>query len=132
MDLNVSLQSLNLSLHFVVLHHQLLSLLTLVLQFSSELMVLKNGKSSCGLELLIVKRKEIGLCFLDLVEHLFPEFLSSLDLFPFFLVDLVQSLVLLCFEGRLQIVDLSVKFVSGFFEGLHLIAQLVELLVPGL
>ena len=54
MDLNVSLESVDLSLHFVVSEKKVFSLFTLVLQFSCQLLVLKDGKSGRGLELLIV------------------------------------------------------------------------------
>ena len=55
MDFDVSLQSLNLCLHFVVLEEQLLSLLGLILELSGELVVLENSEASGGLELLVVK-----------------------------------------------------------------------------
>ena len=50
-------------------------------------MILENCESSCGLQLLIIKGKQVGFSLLDLIEHFFTELFSGLDLLPFFFID---------------------------------------------
>ena len=45
MDSNISVENIDLGLHFVVSDEELLALLRLVLEFSGELMVLEDGKA---------------------------------------------------------------------------------------
>ena len=94
-DLDVSLERLNLRLHFVVLEEQLLSLLRLILQLSGQLVVLQNSQASGRLQLLVVKSKQVGFGLLDLVKHVLPQFLCRLDLLALLLIHLVYPLLLL-------------------------------------
>ena len=50
-------------------------------------MVLKNCQSCCGLQLLIIQGKQVGLSLLDLVKHFFTKLFSGLDLLSFFFID---------------------------------------------
>ena len=70
-NLNITLQRLDLSGHFIVFEKQLLGLFGLVFEFRGQLMILKNGQTSSSLKLLIIKSQKIGLSLFDLVEHLF-------------------------------------------------------------
>jgi hypothetical protein len=105
MDFDVSLQSLNLCLHFVVLEEQLLSLLGLILELSSELVVLEDSEASGGLELLVVKSEQVSFGLLDLVKHVLPEFLCRLDLLPLLFIDFVDPLLLLIVPSSLVLLE---------------------------
>lgn len=54
---DIAIERLDFLLHFVISKKQLLSLLTLVLQFSRQLVILQNCQTSCGLELLVIERQ---------------------------------------------------------------------------
>jgi hypothetical protein len=105
MDFDVSLQSLNLCLHFVVLEEQLLSLLGLILELSGELVVLEDSEASGGLELLVVKSEQVSFGLLDLVKHVLPQFLCRLDLLPLLFIDFVDPLLLLVVPSSLVLLE---------------------------
>ena len=105
MDFDVSLQSLYLCLHFVVLEEQLLSLLGLILELSGELVVLEDSEASGGLELFVVKSEQVSFGLLDLVKHVLPQFLCRLDLLPLLFIDFVDPLLLLVVPPSLVLLE---------------------------
>ena len=77
-----------------------------MLKFSGQLVVLENGETSRGLELLVIEREEIGLGLLDRLEHFLPQLLCFLDSVSFLLIYLFESEFLLFFARLLEIFDL--------------------------
>lgn len=71
-NLNVSFDFVDLGTHFVICEQQLLSLLGLMIQLSGQLVILQDGESCCGLQLLIIESQQIGFGFFDFVLHFFP------------------------------------------------------------
>jgi hypothetical protein len=93
----VSLQSFNLRLHLIVLVEQLLCLLGLVLELSGQLMVLEDGQTGGGLELLVIECQQVCFGLFDLVEHVFPQLLCCLDLLSLLLIDLAIQIQLILY-----------------------------------
>ena len=116
-DLDISLESLNLNLILVILVQEALGLLALVLKFSGQLLVLEDGQSCGSLQLLIVQSKQVGLGLFDLEQHLLPQLFSGLDLLKHFLVNFSHPFLL----GLLQI-----SLESGL-NCLHLVLFRLEL-----
>jgi hypothetical protein len=126
-DLDVSLERLNLRLHFVVLEEQLLSLLRLILQLSGQLVVLQNSQASGRLQLLVVKSKQVGFGLLDLVKHVLPQFLCRLDLLALLLIHLVDPLLLLVVKPVLVLLQLVSQVDLYLLEMLNVLIFLLKI-----
>jgi hypothetical protein len=98
-DLDVSLERVDLALHFVVPEKQVFCLFALVLKFSCQLLVLQNRQGCCGLQLFVVKGKQVGLSFFDLTKHFFSQVFSYLDLLSFAVVDVGHPVFLFLLES---------------------------------
>jgi len=138
-NFNISLESFNLTLHFVVFKKQLLCLFRLIFKFSRQLMILQNSQTSCGLQLLIIKSEKVSFCFLDFIKHVFSQFLGSLDLFPFLLVDLtiniiivfinlLQSIFSFFFESDPSVFEILFEFLLFHNKEFHLLFLSLEIL----
>lgn len=90
-DLNLTLVSLNLLLHLVILKDQYLSLLRLVLQLCSQLVVLQDSQMRSRLQLLVIHGQKVRLRLLNVEKHLFAQLLGLLDPIKFLLVNLLKS-----------------------------------------
>jgi len=64
--------------------------------------ILENRQSRCSLQLFIVESEEIGFGLLDFIEHVFPELFCGLNLFPFFLIDVIDPILLLLLKRILE------------------------------
>ena len=94
-DFDLTLVSLDLLLHLVILEDQDFSLFGLMLEFRGELMVLQDGQVRRRLQLLVIHRQKIRLRLLNIEEHLFAQLLSLLDAVELLLVDLFEAEVFL-------------------------------------
>ena len=88
-----------------------------MLKFSGQLMILQNGQSSRGLQLLIVHGQQVSLGLLDVEEHLFAKLLRLLDPLQFFLLDLVQPERLLISKLTLESLNLFLHLPLQVHEG---------------
>lgn len=71
-DLDISIGLFNLFGQRRILLKEVLGLLALVLQLSSQLVVLQDSQPGSGLKLFVVESIQVGFCLLDLVLHLLP------------------------------------------------------------
>ena len=95
---DVSRHSLNVRFHLLILGKQLLCLLRLILQLNRQLRILKHRESSGGLQLLIIQRQQARFGLLDLLEHFPAQLFCRLQLFPVFLVHLLDPVFALSFQ----------------------------------
>ena len=94
-DFNLALVSLDLLLHLVILEDQDFSLLGLMLELRSELVVLQDGQVRRRLQLFVIHGQQVGFRLLNVEEHLFAQLLSLLDAIELLLIDLFKSEVFL-------------------------------------
>jgi hypothetical protein len=73
-----------------ILEDQLLSLLGLILQLRSKLVVLQHRQTSCRRELLSLQRKDVPAHVVNLVLHLILELISCLHFLPLLVSNLSQ------------------------------------------
>jgi hypothetical protein len=82
----VTLKGLDSLLHHVVLVHQIFRLHRVVLEFSSELNILDDGKFGSAHELVLVHVQHLHLHSSNLQQHLLSQVVNLLDLLPFYLI----------------------------------------------
>ena len=89
-------------------------------------MILKNSQSGGGLQLLIIQCQEVGLCFLDLEEHLLSQVLGSLNLLSFHVANLELLVLLLIFQVIFQLSNMCLKRLSIVIEIINLLDMLLQ------
>ena len=100
-DLNLALVGLYLLFHLVILEDKDLSLLRLVLQLRSQLMILEYGQMSGRLQLLVVHGEKVCLRLLDIEKHLFAQLLSLFYPVQLLLIHLLQPKTFLIIQPLL-------------------------------
>lgn len=118
-DLDLTLVSLDLRLHLVVLEDEDLRLLRLMLKFSGQLMVLQNGQVRRSLQLLVVHGEQVCLGLFDVKEHLLSQLFCLLDAIELLLVDLLKAQGFLSFEKLLQVDHFVLHLLLLLQEGIR-------------
>ena len=94
-DFDLTLVSLDLLLHLVILEDQDFSLFGLMFELRGELMVLQDGQVRRRLQLFVIHGQKVRFRLLYIEEHLFAQLLSLLDPIELLLIDLFKSEVFL-------------------------------------
>ena len=102
-DADLTFKPLDGLLHLVVLEQQLLSLLRLMVQLGSQLMILQDLEARRRLHLLLVERDQVGLGLRDLVLHLLLQLGDGLEFFALLLIDLLHVFFLAIFDHEVQL-----------------------------